>query len=61
MRFNTGNKHQVKTDERITLGLGARESMLSNGTEFENDVKLNREPMKSLPEWDRMRKTEGTV
>ena len=64
MTFNAGNRQQVKTDERSTLGLGARESMehiyesspeekklVGNSAEFENDARLNREPMKSFQEW----------
>jgi len=31
------------------------ESLLGNGTEFENDSRLNREPVNRLQEWHRMR------
>jgi len=33
-----------------------KKSLIGNGTEFENDVRLNRDPMKRFQKWHRMRK-----
>ena len=33
-----------------------KKSLTGSGTEFENDAKWNREPMKRFQEWERMRK-----
>ena len=62
MSFNPGNKiygalwvrvleKAWKIDTKIFL-----KSLIGNITEFENDGKLNREPMKWFQEWHRMRK-----
>jgi hypothetical protein len=34
-----------------------RKSLIGNSAEFENDARLNREPVKKFQKWDRMAKT----
>ena len=63
MSFNRGNRKQVKTRWTELSGLWCWErmekSLIGNGTEFENDARLNREPMKRFHEWNRMKIKRG--